>query len=170
MLSSSAFSRVNGDGMTPEEVLTQLRDIHGASPPSWWPPAPGYYMILFALLVFAVCGIVGLRMRSRLRLRKAILFELKAIEDDFYHHNNVGSLQASLSALFRRIAHLKARGDMRFLDLDEAAHILLGMMPNQEETRSIIDLLKTDRYHKAPQVDGTLLISLSREQIKRCRI
>ena len=38
--------------MKPESI-SQLRDIHGLDPISWWPPAPGWWLTLGALIVFA---------------------------------------------------------------------------------------------------------------------
>lgn len=156
--------------MAPEEILSQLRDIHEAKPPSWWPPAPGYYLLVLLFLLALLLGLFIIRLRKRWRLKKAILRELKSIEDQFYAHQDISSLQGSLSALFRRLALLKMSGVDGRLDLDEMALILVRIMPNQERTLSIIELLKRDRFHKAPQIDGALLLSLSREQIKRCRI
>lgn len=49
-----------------QEIAIQLRDIHGLDPVSWWPPAPGWWLLAgSALLLF----LLGWRWRASLRLR-----------------------------------------------------------------------------------------------------
>ena len=56
-------------GATPNpELLAQLRDIHPAAAPGWWPPAPGWWLL--ALVVIAALGWVGWRAWQRWRLRR----------------------------------------------------------------------------------------------------
>lgn len=47
-----------------------LRDVHEPASPSWWPPAPGWW-IVFALLLAVVAALAWRRWRRARRLRLA---------------------------------------------------------------------------------------------------
>ncbi len=50
----------------PPEILSQLRDIRGLDPVSWWPPAAGWWLVAGAVLLLLV---LAWRYRASLRLR-----------------------------------------------------------------------------------------------------
>jgi hypothetical protein len=156
--------------MTHEELMSQLKDIHAAQRPLWWPPAPGYYLMVGLVLLLVVVIFFAFRFHRRRRVKQTFLRELSLIENDFIAHNDNAILQASLSALFRRLAFF-AVGDLpKNSELDGIAPVLYKLSRDKKRVDAIIDMLKVERFQKMPKVDGPLLISLSREQIKRCRI
>jgi len=55
--------------MFPE--ASQLRDIHVEMGNPWWPPAPGWWLLLAAVIVF---GLLAWRFRARWRVRVPIPF------------------------------------------------------------------------------------------------
>ena len=67
--------------MQPElDPLSQLRDIHLPADPHWWPPAPGWWILLFIcllLLYFLVKALIQIR-NSR-RPRKAALNSIMSV-------------------------------------------------------------------------------------------
>ena len=46
-------------------LLQQLHDIHPAAEPSWWPPAPGWWLLAALLLALLAYGVHRWRVRQR---------------------------------------------------------------------------------------------------------
>lgn len=86
------------------DALAALRDIQLPGDPSWWPPAPGWWLL--ALLLLALTAGVGRalwrRYRLRLRLRR-VLARLDALVDG-YTPSQACEFVTALSALLRRVA------------------------------------------------------------------
>jgi hypothetical protein len=155
-----------------KEILSQLRDIHWSTPATIWPLAFGYYVVLIPLILCAIAMLYFFvfKQKSR-RLKKEIMHEFLIIESCFAQDSDVANLQCSLNALLRRIVFLKRPEEFeRSSDLDRMNSTLIDIFPRRKMTAQLIELLKKDRFHKDPDVDGMLLLNLVREQIKRCRI
>ncbi|MBW8823929.1 MAG: DUF4381 domain-containing protein [Xanthomonadales bacterium] len=96
-----------------------LRDIHQAIAPSWWPPAPGWWLV--AAVVAAVAIAVWVLRRRKIRQIR----ELEAMFDDAVDAASTPPAQVrAMSELLRRAARRK-QGDadtfegetwLRFLD------------------------------------------------------
>lgn len=78
-----------------------LRDIHAATAPSWWPPAPGWWLVGVALLAVLAGLIWRLRQRRRRHARIAAMFD-QAIAAAPSRPQAV----AAMSELLRRAARL----------------------------------------------------------------
>lgn len=80
-----------------------LRDIHLPDGVSWWPIAPGWWLILVLVIMIAMI-IWAIRMnKARQLLRKQALSELQQIELAFSQHQNNQQLASDCSALLRRV-------------------------------------------------------------------
>lgn len=118
--------------MDPAEI--PLRDLHLPADIGWWPPAPGWWLLLglagiglLALIVFA------LKARAGNAARCAALRMLDEYAGDYRRHRNPVVLATQVSALLRRvmlayaprseIAGLTGREWLEWLDrdLDDAA-------------------------------------------------
>lgn len=154
-----------------EDILKDLKDIHWPGPPSWWPPAFGYYTVLAALVVLALAlwFFYGLGSLQR-RIKREIMSELARINAQFLETSNVSELQSSVSALLKRIAFFVGDDVEKNARLSDLAPALLKTLPDREKTMQLIELVEKDRFHPHPDVDGNVLLTLAREQIKRCRI
>lgn len=75
----------NGTGPgLPTEILDQLRDVELAPAAPWWPPAPGYWVLLLLGLIAATGVWVGFRRRNaRLAGKKQLGESLRALAADW---------------------------------------------------------------------------------------
>ncbi|MBF0160770.1 MAG: DUF4381 domain-containing protein [Magnetococcales bacterium] len=80
-----------------------LRDIHLPDPLSWWPPAPGWWMVLGLVATVALLGGLFRWHQKKHRLRKAALAELDRLVADYEIHQDSHRLTGDLSALLRRV-------------------------------------------------------------------
>lgn len=71
-----------------QELLAQLRDIHEPAPISWWPPAPGWWLLAVLLLVCIAAVALWLshrrlkQRRNRYRVEAVRLLELVDTETE----------------------------------------------------------------------------------------
>lgn len=80
----------------------ELRDIHLPEPISWWPPAPGWW-ILLAAMALTIAGIFLFRFYLKKQaLRKTVIAEFEAICTLYKENNNSLQFIQSLSILLRR--------------------------------------------------------------------
>ena len=146
----------------PDPGSLPLRDIHLPDAVSWWPPAPGWWLLLglVALLVF-----VALRRWRRGRGRRAAVCrarrELAAIRQAFKLRPDRADLVKALSALLRRLAMslygrreaaaLTGEGWLAFLDQKAGGH---------EFTRGAGRDLIEAPYRPDPEFDHAALLQL----------
>ena len=83
-----------------------LRDIHLPGSVSWWPPAPGWWLLAGAVLATAAFSLYWRRRRKRLRLSAINLAreELTWIREQFVIHEDPVASVRRLSALLRRLS------------------------------------------------------------------
>lgn len=85
--------------------LSQLRDIHLPAPISWWPPAPGWWLL--AVLVMAILFVLYFLYRRRQRndWRRSALAELTRLRLQYQAQPSSPQIIVSeLSVLLRRVA------------------------------------------------------------------
>ena len=90
--------------MNPAATATlDLRDIHAAAPPAFWPPAPGWWVVALLIIAILVLSTLWLLRRYRLyRLKGDIMDEIESLSD--CSAENTEEFTAHLSMLLRRIA------------------------------------------------------------------
>ncbi len=90
--------------MNPAPML-ELRDIHGAPAPGFWPPAPGWWVVgLLALIALVALGWLLHRYYRRWRRRRLAFQGLTDLSHAFENAGDVTPLVAELSILLRRVA------------------------------------------------------------------
>ena len=92
--------------MNPTAATTtlDLRDIHAAPPPAFWPPAPGWWVLMLVMLAVLVVLVVwGFRRYRAYRQKCQIMHELDQISNS-YTKENVAGFITGVSTLLRRVA------------------------------------------------------------------
>lgn len=122
--------------MNPAEL--PIRDLHLPDPVSWWPLAPGWWLLLVLLLL----GLALLLRRWRAAYRqhaarRVALRRLQVLTEDYVRHGNAVAMAQQLSALLRRtmlayaprqeVAGLTGEQWLEWLDQDlERSHFVEG--------------------------------------------
>lgn len=93
--------------MNPEAaaLLEQLRDIHAAGSPSWWPPAPGWWVL--ALLLALAGAYLGRWLWRRLVSARRRRAWLRAVDELQARHDpqlDPHGFLAGLNRVFRAVA------------------------------------------------------------------
>ena len=144
------------------DVLNQLRDIHAPPPVAWWPPAPGWWVLLGVLLLAAVLLAVLYRRFNRRfsrGLRNDALAELARIQNEFQRDGDVTHLTAQLSILLRRIAVARNdRADVAGLSGEAWLRYLDEAVPGQMFSRGPGRVLVTAPYRSRADVDPDALV------------
>ncbi len=91
---------VNPQALNPQ--ILNLRDIHLPEPISWWPMAPGWWMIFASILLIIIVVFISRKIYISKQLKRDIKHELENIKQQFQQTQNKSQLAKSLSILLRR--------------------------------------------------------------------
>jgi hypothetical protein len=150
------------------DLLSQLRDIHAAAPVSWWPPAPGWWVL--GLLLLAVLVWLGRRVLARYRVRQRRKQMLAWVD-----HLNVfidpgvdpqGYL-STINRIFKLVA-LRAfpERDCAALSGQDWADFLIAQMKNLPSAEALM-VLASGPYDPAPKFDAQVMSELARVWIRK---
>jgi hypothetical protein len=102
------YRRADGRKNVNPPPLLELRDIHAAPPPGFWPPAPGWWIVgLLAVMIVLTLGWLLCRYYRRWRRRRLVFKGLKNLRDTFENKGDMTPLVAELSILLRRVALMR---------------------------------------------------------------
>jgi hypothetical protein len=89
----------------PQDPLAQLRDIHLPQLVTWWPPAPGWWLLGILLLVALVWAARWIwRRHQRGAYRRAGITELEQLLANWRTSRDTGAFLQQLNALLKRVA------------------------------------------------------------------
>lgn len=150
------------------DLLSQLRDIHGAAPLGWWPPAPGWWLL--ALLLLVLLGWLGRRVLVRYRVhqrRKQMLGWVDHLNANIDPQRDPQAYLSTLNRIFKLVA-LRAFPDQQcaVLNGQEWADFLIEKM-NQKQSAASLGVLATGPYDPAPKFNPEQLSELSRYWIRQ---
>ena len=150
------------------DLLSQLRDIHAAAPVSWWPPAPGWWVL--ALLVLVLLVWAGRRMLARFRVyrrRKQMLGWVDHLNANIDPDRNPQEYLSTLNRIFKLVA-LRAFPDRQcaLLNGQEWVDFLAEKMTKSGSIGSL-GILASGPYEPAPGFDPQQMSELTRKWIKQ---
>jgi len=150
------------------ELLSQLRDIHAAAEPGWWPPAPGWWLLALLLTVLLVLGIRFAWQRWRiLRRRRRLLDALAQIGREVDPADDPREYIARLNRLFRVVALRAFPGTASVrLQGGEWVAFIRSLMPEGVAAQSL-EALATGPYEPSPRFDAANLRQLAQTWVRR---
>lgn len=155
--------------MIDDPLQLPLRDIHLPDSVSWWPPAPGWWMLL-ALIIAAVALGLWLRRRRIHKQRSAKLLSLRhlhAMRKAFAEHRDCQRLTRELSALLRRASiSVYHRKDTASLTGEAWLKFLDQNLGDQRFTQGPGRLLMEAPYQRRPVMDASDLLRLCEDWIQ----
>jgi len=156
---------------TPENL--PLRDIHLPDAVSWWPLAPGWWL-LFLMIILMVTAAVFLYRRYRRKrnspLRQAQL-ALQQIRDNFSRHRDQQQLIKDLSGLLRRTAvSLHKRDDVASITGEDWLVYLDSHTQDQPFTRGVGRILESGPYQKHSEANPDELFDLCENWLKNIKM
>jgi len=79
-----------------------LRDIHLPEPISWWPLAPGWWLVLAGIIFIVGLYFIVKKIRYSRRLKRASRDEFESIKNQYLNDKNENKLVKQLSIFLRR--------------------------------------------------------------------
>lgn len=91
--------------MNPQDPLAALHPLREPELISWWPPAPGWWILgALLLLVLAALAWFALRRYRRNAYRRQALARLDALQSEYRSAGDLGSYAAGINALLKSVA------------------------------------------------------------------
>jgi len=150
------------------ELLSQLRDIHAASQPGVWPPAPGWWVL--AVIVLAVL-VLALRFAWRkwqaIYRRRRLYAALNEINSEFDPSDKPHEYIAQMNRLFRAVA-LRAFPDTACVRLQgsEWVGFIKSLLPDKCQTDGLA-ALASGPYQPHPDFDPASLNKLAKTWVSK---
>ena len=142
-----------------------LRDIHLPDGVSWWPPAPGYWIVLSLLILLLVLAFMFRRWRQRQKRKQTILTVFTSLESDYIKNRDPLQLVQALSVFLRRVSlqyfpasgceSLTGRQWLAFLDSKRTDSTDFQTGPGQ--------VLADGPYKKDIEVDAERLLAICKD-------
>ena len=154
------------------DLLSQLRDIHAAARVSWWPPAPGWWL----LAALAIAGRVYLILQARAVLvRRRPIKAARALYQKLYNDHLGGVINErqylhEASELLKRLFIHGLHDDRaRKANDDEWPHLLDERSASSEFSEGPGRQLGNQRFRITPDVDAASLHPLLSKLLNEVR-
>lgn len=147
-----------------------LRDIHLPEAISWWPPAPGWWILSGLLVLGFILFFFWQKYQRSLRIKKAALIEFENIRATYHQTLNPAALARSISILLRRVClsyypqtNVPGMTGPQWLDYLDSTADIEGF---QTDSGNILIVAPYIPERKCPHYDAEALLSLSEAWIQ----
>lgn len=150
------------------DLLSQLRDIHGAPPAPWWPPAPGWWLLAaLALLLLAWAGRRSLAYYRIRRRRRQMLGWVEHLNANTDPQRDPQAYLATLNRIFKLVA-LRAFPGQRCASMAGPEWVeFLNEKLKQPGHAKALRALASGPYDPAPRFEAEILSDLARQWIRK---
>ncbi len=137
-----------------------LRDIHPPDPVSWWPPAPGWWILLFLIIGFAIFIPWFIRWVKNKPIHKVAKREFKTIEETYNTHQDDILLVRDISIFLRRVL-MSFEGRKNTASLTGVSWLkkLNTLTPKDYFTEDIAEALLQAPYQQQGQINPQELLT-----------
>ena len=144
-----------------------LRDIRLPEPVSWWPPAPGWWLLLALIIMLAVLLPWLIKRWRRISLNALAQTEFKHIQRAFQQHQDSTRLAQDLSALLRRVCmSYGSRTQVASLTGDDWLQHLDALGQQPQFAGDIGQQLLTAPYQATNNIDADALLNTCRNWLE----
>jgi len=150
------------------DLLALLRDIHSAPPVSWWPPAPGWWVVaalVLAALVWFGRGLLA-AFRAYLR-RKQMLAWVDHLNATVDPQQDPHSYLSTLNRVFKIVALRAFPGQKCALMTGHEWTEFLHQNLKTRQSDEALSVLASGPYQPAPHFDPVVISELARIWIKQ---
>lgn len=147
--------------MNPQTDEPQLRDIHLPDPISFWPPAPGWWVLLLVILMLVALAWFLRRRYQRKALHRQAQKSLQKITASWQQNGDKQALAQDLSTYLRRLSlSYYPRHEIAGLTGDAWLRWLDKSLPDQAFQHGAGRALITAPYSSHADIDGSTLLQL----------
>ncbi len=148
-----------------------LRDVHLPNPISWWPPAPGWWVVVSAIVIVIIAIFLYWKWHYRHRIKRSALIELKNIESSYNEHRDTHRLAQELSRLARRAALATDPSRTGAAETGAAWSARLNSLSKSRDTAEAIkSVLERAPYRREESIDADAVLKAFRSWLVDFRI
>ena len=150
------------------DPLSELRDIHLPDPVSWWPPAPGWWIVVSVVIGFLALSIWGYRRWRKITPYRSAYHSLQGLRESYGANRQGQKLVGGLSILLRRYAMSRySREEVAGLTGHQWLAFLNKTGNTDLFTNGVGHVLVSVPYGSGESVDGEELLDLAESWLKR---
>lgn len=146
-----------------------LRDIHLPESVSWWPPAPGWWLLMALFILLMVTGLWLYRRHRNPGIRKLAMRELDRIRRIDAHNQDPLETLQECSKLLRRVAMSMTGRQQSASLIGDAWRSRLHQLSDYRFSDSFINTLVDAPYQPHTSIDSRAMLDECQQWLNKLR-